>query len=232
MENIVSITAFISLIAQVLTEIIQVFGLFVNLKPKYEILKDALKLEILVQITEFTYYIWLTFNLKNTDIITPTRYYDWILSTPLMLLTTIIYFIFKNEEKNSLDNSTELKQLKFFDVIKNNKLQILIICLYNFLMLIFGYLGEVNILSNSISVFIGTIFFLFSFGSLYNYYVKKNKQNLGLFLFVFIVWGLYGVAALLNFVPKNVMYNLLDIVSKNFYGLYLYYQIRKYNNKD
>ena len=232
MQNIVSITAFTSLIAQVLTEIIQIFGLFVNLKPKYEILKDALKLEVFVQIIEAAFYIWLTFNFKRTDIITQTRYYDWILTTPTMLLSTIIYFVFKNEEKISQDNNTEIKQLNLFGLINDNKYKILTIFLFNSLMLIFGYLGEINLLSNTISVFIGTIFFLLSFGSIYNYYVKKNKQNLGLFLFVFIVWGLYGVAALFNFVPKNVMYNLLDIVSKNFYGLYLYYQISKYSNKD
>ena len=230
--NLVSITAYISLISQILTEIIQFFGLFINLQPKYEILKDALKLEIFVQIVEAAYYIWLFFNLDKTDIITQTRYYDWVLTTPIMLLSTIIFFVFKNEEQFSIKNKTELKTLEFFSLINNNKSKIFIILLFNFLMLLFGYFGEISLLPNMISVLIGTIFFLLSFGSVYNYYVKDNKENLRLFLFIFIIWGLYGIAALFPFAEKNIMYNLLDIVSKNFYGLYLYYQISKYNNKD
>ena len=39
------------------------------------------------------------------------------------------------------------------------------------------------------------------------------------------VWSLYGVAALMPADIKNISYNLLDIVAKNFYGLYLYYKI-------
>ena len=43
------------------------------------------------------------------------------------------------------------------------------------------------------------------------------------------IWGLYGIAAMFNNNIKNTSYNLLDIVSKNFYALYLSYKI--YNLK-
>ena len=39
------------------------------------------------------------------------------------------------------------------------------------------------------------------------------------------VWGLYGVAAMTDLKTKNISYNILDIVSKNFYGLFIYYII-------
>jgi len=34
-------------------------------------------------------------------------------------------------------------------------------------------------------------------------------------------WSLYGVAAVFPNIAKNSMYNLLDIVSKNFYSVFL-----------
>ena len=43
-----------------------------------------------------------------------------------------------------------------------------------------------------------------------------------LYTFIYIVWGLYGVAATQSSVGKNIMYNLLDIASKNFYGAFIF----------
>ena len=38
---------------------------------------------------------------------------------------------------------------------------------------------------------------------------------------------MYGVAALMNYRIKNIMYNVLDLFAKNFFGLYLGYVILK-----
>jgi hypothetical protein len=38
---------------------------------------------------------------------------------------------------------------------------------------------------------------------------------------MFAVWGMYGVAAVMPDVPKNNTLNLLDIVAKNFFGVFL-----------
>jgi bacteriorhodopsin len=35
------------------------------------------------------------------------------------------------------------------------------------------------------------------------------------------IWALYGVAALFQPVLKNAAYNVLDVISKNFYGIFL-----------
>ena len=52
-----------------------------------------------------------------------------------------------------------------------------------------------------------------------------NMQNIQkgsmLFYFLFVVWGLYAVAALMKAKYKNISYNLLDIVSKDFMIVYL-----------
>ena len=39
------------------------------------------------------------------------------------------------------------------------------------------------------------------------------------------IWSIYGIAALFNFKIKNAFYNILDIFSKNFYGLFLAYLV-------
>ena len=57
-------------------------------------------------------------------------------------------------------------------------------------------------------------------------YAKHSSEGVKLFKFLFVVWGLYAVAALMRPKKKNIGYNLLDIVSKNFYGLYIYYVIK------
>jgi bacteriorhodopsin len=42
-----------------------------------------------------------------------------------------------------------------------------------------------------------------------------------LFFYFFVVWGLYGVAALAPHRLKNTGYNILDLFAKNFFGVYL-----------
>ena len=101
------------------------------------------------------------------------------------------------------------------------------------MMLVFGYLGEMNILDKNISVPIGFIFFFLSFYTIYeNYVIDSNVTiNKNLFIFLVIVWGLYGVAAVLPDLEKNISYNFLDIVAKNFYGLFLSYKLYQVREK-
>ena len=54
-----------------------------------------------------------------------------------------------------------------------------------------------------------------------------SKIGSNIFYLLLVIWSLYGVAAMLNTIPKNLLYNLLDIVSKNFYGLFILFLILK-----
>jgi bacteriorhodopsin len=36
-----------------------------------------------------------------------------------------------------------------------------------------------------------------------------------------MVWFIYGLAALMSYKTKNIMYNILDLFAKNFFGIYL-----------
>jgi hypothetical protein len=111
--------------------------------------------------------------------------------------------------------------------IKENKDLILKIFGFNFLMLLFGYLGEINTISKYIAIPIGFGFFYKSFELIFNNYASVTNKGRNLFLFLVSVWSLYGVAAIMSPNVKNISYNLLDIVAKNFYGLYIYYEIRQ-----
>ena len=92
-------------------------------------------------------------------------------------------------------------------------------------MLLFGYLGEINILNKIISVGIGFIFFGLTFNEIWKNYAFKTNKTRNLYYFLITVWGLYGIAALLETIPKNILYNILDIIAKNFYGLYIFNKI-------
>ena len=99
-------------------------------------------------------------------------------------------------------------------------------------MLLFGYLGETHKLNKNKAVFFGFIPFFISFYTIYDNYAKHSELGNKVFKFLISIRSLYGIAALLDIKTKNICYNLLDIVSKNFYGLFIYYYIRYINGKN
>ena len=53
--------------------------------------KDVLKIETVVQFIEGFVYLWLSFAITNLDTMIDRRYFDWTITTPLMLISTIIF---------------------------------------------------------------------------------------------------------------------------------------------
>ena len=90
--------------------------------------------------------------------------------------------------------------MKFFSFVNENKLNIAKIFASNALMLICGFLGEIRKIGMNMSVAIGTIFFLYTFYVIWEEYAKHSGEGVKLFKFLFIVWGLYAVVALMR--PK------------------------------
>ena len=214
-------TIYLSLAAQIVTSIVSFDGINYQLQPKDQILQDILKLELFVQLVEFIFYVWVATSLKKYDTMTSRRYIDWIITTPTMLFSTIIFMKYQEQKENN-DNS--LLTLEGF--INDNKSNIQKIIFYNGLMLYFGYLGESKQMNLYKSVTIGFVFFYLSFNLIYKEYAQKSKEGEQLFKFLLIVWGLYGVAAVMDPVKKNILYNILDVIAKNFYGLFIYYKIK------
>lgn len=226
--NIVSQTMIISLVIQFILIFIGFIGFFIKLDKENKVLTDILIMENIVQIIEALMYIWILFSISNFETMVKRRYIDWFITTPIMLLTTIIFMKY-NSNKDLKDLKDNRKIITFKNFISDEKQNIIMLFIFNALMLLFGYLGESHIINKNLSIIIGFIFFSLSFNIVYKY-INNNKTNKNLFSFLFIIWGMYGVAALLNAKTKNICYNFLDIISKNFYGLYILIVILNINN--
>ena len=138
-----------------------------------------------------------------------------------MLLTTIVYF----EYLYRLE--TNGKPFRFTDFIRENKRNIMFIVIANFLMLISGYLYEIGKIDKNRATLLGYIFFLVTFGFIYNNYAQKSKTGKKFFALLFIIWGSYGLGFMLSDVAKNNVINFLDLFAKNFFGIFLFYQAYK-----
>jgi len=224
----------ISVIVQIITAIIQVFSLFIKVPPSYFILKQLLVLENIVQVIQGSFYAWLFFNIQSVTNITSKRYIDWVITTPIMLISLICYMIF-------LRGSSE-SHVNIFSILRGNYAIISTIVILNALMLLFGYLGEVNVIPLIWGVLIGFIPFIIYYYIIYDKFVKSdshtttytdtdnmqsnvNSTILKLFLYFLFFWSLYGIVGLLPYYIKNTIYNILDLFSKNFFGLLLSYLI-------
>ena len=207
-----------SLLVQLITGIFSTFGLSIKLDESDQILQQIMGLELIVQVIEFGFYVFFIvyFNLES---LATSRYFDWILSTPTMLFSMAAYFFYEEQkEKNSVENN-------LLDFTLTNKWPLLEIFFFNFCMLAFGYLGETKAIDYTTAFALGTACFARSFYVLYTEFAEKSVIGKQLYAILFVIWGLYGVAFLTPVVQKNIGYNILDIIAKNFFGLYLYYKI-------
>jgi len=225
MESIIYDSGFISLIVQFITGLVSIYGIFIPLNKKDIILKDIIIMETVVQFIEFLFYLWLVFSIAAKSVnVTAIRYIDWFITTPIMLISTMLYFAY-NSDKEKFKNEEGVITLK--SIFKKDYKIIIQFVVFNFFMLVFGLLGELGFLNRNICFFMSTFFFLCSFRILYKYYVTIDDSNKNLFYVMFSIWSLYGLAFLFNYKYRNISYNILDIFSKNFYGLYIFYKIMK-----
>lgn len=226
MDN-VKFSTDISILVQVLTGLISMQGIFLSLPEEHLILRDILTLETIVQFVELFFYVYFLKSMAITALpqMASIRYFDWVITTPTMLLTTIIFFKYQE----NLDNGKK-ERIRFNDFLAQHKNNIITIFVCNFLMLLFGYLGEIGAVDMTSSLVLGFIFFGITFYTIYKEYAIKSKSSINLFYFILVVWSTYGIAALMSPYSKNNMFNVLDIFAKNFFGLYLYYRAIQVKN--
>jgi bacteriorhodopsin len=220
--NTVLLTTYISIFVQLITGIIDIHALTLPLPPEHAILNPILKIEFIVQTVELAFYIWFVLSHIAVSSMAAARYFDWIFTTPVMLFTTIVFLKYKEHIEKKDPNHITVQQF-----IRDNRSNITIIFLANLTMLIFGYLGEIGIISRPFAFGAGFVGFAVSFSVIYNEYARKSQQGKRLFVFLLGIWSLYGFAFLLDPAAKNITFNFLDIVAKNFFGLYLVYVIYK-----
>jgi hypothetical protein len=214
------VTLVISIIVQIITGVIEVGAFFIKVPTAYSLIRELLILELVVQIIEAAFYFWLAYNFTKIINVTPKRYIDWAITTPTMLITLMLYLIYLN--KRAKDETSELE---FFSLLKDNSDTIIPVVILNWLMLLFGYLGEMKIIPVLLGVILGFIPFLIYYYMIYVNYVTENTSGYLLFWYFFFFWALYGFVACLPYYMKNSCYNILDLFAKNFFGIFLSYII-------
>lgn len=137
--------------------------------------------------------------------ITKTRYIDWSITTPLMLLTLCVVLGMESKVPTTLSVYS-------------------LIVLLNYIMLYTGYLGEIKWLTRLTSCIIGFIAFFLMFALIFITFVKPNMSiaNLILYSIYLFVWSLYGIAFLWSEEYKNIAMNILDFIAKCFIGIGLW----------
>lgn len=181
------------------------------LRTKNEKIRHILNLETCISVVAAFFYgkfLAMFENKSNVDYkkINDTRYLDWSITTPIMLLVLVLALLYNS-------NSGSLNFFSF-----------LMILLLNYGMLGAGYLGEINILDKTISNTVGFGFFAVMYYFIYSKYVapKPNFTNNILFSSFAFLWGLYGVVYFMNDLEKNVWFNVLDLFSKCFVGIFFW----------
>jgi bacteriorhodopsin len=190
-------TALFSLAMQVSLGLFTAVGLFFGNSDGIE---AVFALELASQVVEFCWYVAII--CKYRDFPTWSRYLDWVVTTPVMLISTALFFGHRAGED-----------------IEGGILYIMLS--FNWVMLSFGFAVEVGAVQKVAGLVFGSAAFVISFIGLASYVDWGDVVSAALFWVMACVWSLYGVAASFPYEPKNIAYNLLDIVAKNFYGVFL-----------
>ena len=212
-----------SIVVQLVTGVIELLALFVKTAPGMALIKQLLGLEVAVQAVEGTFYAWLYYNIDRVKNITPKRYADWALTTPTMLVTLVAYIIYLNAPSS--------ESLSLLQILRENAAPIAQIVGLNWLMLLFGYLGEVGVIPLLTGVALGFAPFIAYFYIMYERFihnandVNSTSTSMKIYVYFLVFWSLYGIVAVLPYALKNTIYNVLDLFSKNFFGLFLSYLI-------
>ena len=108
--DLLRISVYLSLIVQIFTGLFDFYVVRLNIPNKLLLLKQVLIMELIVQIVEGIFYVWLALNIATVANITPHRYYDWYLTTPTMLVTLCVYLIYlRNDEENKVITDSLVK---------------------------------------------------------------------------------------------------------------------------
>ena len=95
------------------------------------------------------------------------------------------------------------------------------------LMLIAGYMGEIGTLDQMTANIAGFLPFFMMFYIIYKNFVTDSVEGQKIFWYFAGIWAIYGVAAFMPYNIKNIMFNILDLFAKNFFGLFLAYTLFK-----
>ena len=215
MSILVKRSAQLSLFLQFVSGVANVLGFFLTPSANLQTnevndVKIIMAVETSSQFIEFLYYLVAVF-IWNGIIDTWTRYIDWFISTPIMLVSTAMFFSHRRMVYSSEGD--------MLDIFTDWKLYVMISL--NTLMLIMGFCVELKVLPEATGNIFGACALVGSFTMMAFFVPKDDEWSTPFFYTMYGVWFLYGLAAILPKDQKNTSYNLLDVVAKNFYGVFL-----------
>jgi bacteriorhodopsin len=213
-------TTYLSLVAQGLTGVLGLRGLLKSVPDENVILKRLLLIETIVNAVEFGFYSW--FVRHEPENMAIFRYFDWVITTPCMLLSTTAYMIYSERKERG-----ESTVMSIREHVREHGPVLAWLYLSNFLMLLFGFLGETGRMERSRACLISFAFFFATFRTLYDRFARRSAVGRRLGMIMTSIWAVYGIAFLFPDVQKNVAFNGLDIFSKNFFAVYLWSEIEK-----
>lgn len=169
--------------------------------------RHIMNLETCISVVAAYFYSIFNEKIKKPDWkeITQLRYIDWNITTPMMLL--VLCLVLSMNSKTVIHIST-----------------FLLIVLLNYLMLFFGYLGEINKMDRKVSDILGFVAFFATYGIIFKQYVmpKYSIDNYIIFTLYISIWSIYGIAYFLSDINKNILMNYLDVTAKCLIGIGLW----------
>ena len=194
-----------------------------DVSPKW---KTSVTVAGLVTFVAFWHYlymrgVWVDTGMSPTEL----RYIDWLITVPLQIVE--FYLI--------LAAVTKVKANLFWQLLGAS-----------LVMLVFGYLGEANILDMYLAFAIGMLGWLYVIYLVFFGAAKKLNAESGnpsrqmafnaIRIIVLVGWAIYPIGFVLgNFgdlgiegvKAMNAIYNLADLVNKTAFGLVIWYAAKK-----
>ena len=179
-----------------------------------ETLSAILLLETIVQGVEFAWYLvvgLLFLSGRSVDVV--YRYLDWLVTTPVMLITLMLFLLFLHEPCLEYNGIVQ-KQPNLFALIA-------VSVVADWVMLGCGLYYEMK--KSTAAFVVASVALLVAFVP-HALVLANHFSWLGLeaLLTTLVIWALYGVVSYAlrsNEKQKNGAYNVLDIFSKNVAGV-------------
>ena len=184
-----------------------------NIDPRFTTSNNISIIILLIAATHYYYMknIWSNYKINPISY----RYIDWFLTVPLQIIE--FYLI-----------------IKIITYVSNNVFYKLFVC--SILMLLFGFLGELNIIDRNVGFIIGSFFWCIVLYEIYygTLAQKKNKIQDKKINFIYnnlkyIItygWLIYPIGYLLNNNNMIILYNFADFINKILYALIIWYGVK------
>lgn len=192
--------------------------------PKNRPLMDALLFENAVNlIASYMYSNYFLRDARDTSRnfsdITQVRYADWLLTTPLLIISLALLSDYYNRNKGTVPATSDVDVQRIVTAVA-----------LNVAMLGAGYLAETGKIQKGLGLGIGFAAFAGLAATMKGFATSTEAESL--WRYFVVTWALYGGAFLIkDSIVKNVAYNSLDLVSKVMLGLFTVWVIVNNNRK-